>query len=205
MLTLPLLAHGITHLTDARYFAAWHPDYLCFPVGPGGIAPEYFTAIREWVEGPVCVAELSAKAGAENIQAVLDIPNLTHIMLDYGTDNNLFIQQSLQPITRLPVAGYHAVLDVADHLAEVPDPVVLDFTDGGITWSDLVEGHPFSVGLLKELIGERKVYVRIDLAPDEVMEARDMVYGLALRGSSEEKVGYKSFDDIDGILEVLEL
>ena len=204
MTTLPLLAHGITHLTDARYFAAWHPDYLCFPVGPGGIAPEYFTAIREWVEGPVCVAELSTEAGAEALQTVWDIPNLTHVMLDYGTDSSPLTQQSLQPITRLPVAGYHAVLDVADRLAEVPDPVVLDFTDGGITWSDLVDGHPFSVGLLKELIGERKVYVRIDLTPDEVVEARDTVYGLALRGSSEEKVGYKSFDDIDDILEALE-
>ena len=204
MTTLPLLAHGITHLTDARYFAAWHPDYLCFPVGPGGIAPEYFTAIREWVEGPVCVAELSTEADAEALQTLLDIPDLTHVMLDYGTDSSFLTQRSLQPITRLPVAGYHAVLDVADRLAEVPDPVVLDFTDGGITWSDLVDGHPFSTGLLKELTGERKIYVRIDLTPDEVAEARDMVYGLALRGSSEEKVGYKSFDDIDDILEALE-
>ena len=205
MLTLPLLAHGITHLTDARYFAAWHPDYLCFPVGPGGITADYFTAIREWVEGPVCVAELSTDNDAAALQEVLQIPGLTHLMLDYGMATPTVVGQPLEYITRLPVAGYQAATDVAERLAELTGPVVLDFTDGGITWSDLVEGHPVSTDSLKELIGDRKVYVRIDLMPDEAGKARDTVYGLALKGSSEEKVGYKSFEDIEDMLEALEL
>jgi phosphoribosylanthranilate isomerase len=203
MLSLPLLAHGITHLTDARYFAAWHPDYLCFPAGEQGLSLDYFVAIREWVEGPVCVVELGADAGAIPVSE-LAANSVTHLLLDYGIDTTAFSEQGIAIITRLPVAGYQSALDVSDRLAELSGPVLLDFTDGGITWSDLVQGHPFSVGMLKEMIGERAVYVSIDLTPDEANEAREAIYGLAVRGSGEEKVGYKSFDDLDPLLEAFE-
>lgn len=203
MLSTPLLAHGISHLTDARYFAAWHPDYLCFPVGERGLSLDYFVAIREWVAGPVCVVELGGDTGA-TLPEALRAQGITHVLLDYGSPTTAFEQRGIAVLTRLPVAGYQSAPDVAERLGEISDPVLLDFTDGGITWSDLVDGHPFSAGILKEMIGQRKVYVSIDLTPDEATEATEMLYGLALRGSGEEKVGYKSFDDIDALLEALE-
>ena len=199
MPTVPLLAFGITHLTDARYFAAWEARYLCFPIGTDGISPDYFHAIREWVEGPVCVPQLGGAAG-ENLLVEL---KADAVMVDYG---NVIPSSAVLPttlITRLPVAGYQSVLDLREQLNELTGPVVLDFTAGGITWSDLVEGHPFSTGLLHELIDDREVYVRIDLTPDEAAAAAEVVPGLAFMGSSEEKVGYKSFDDIDDLLYAL--
>lgn len=208
MIDYPLLAHGITHLTDARYFAAWHPAYLCFPLGEGGLSLDYFAAIREWVEGPVCVAELSAPesvgTGANFPAEELSKRGVTHVLLDYGYPASSYSAQNITVLTRLPVAGYQSAIDVAERLLETPGTVLLDFTEGGITYGDLVDGHPFSIGILKEMIGERQVFVRIDLSPDEVTEAKEMVYGLAFRGSSEEKVGYKSFDDLDDIFEALE-
>ncbi|MBB4080892.1 phosphoribosylanthranilate isomerase [Lewinella aquimaris] len=204
MLTTPLLAHGITHLTDARYFAAWHPDYLCFPLGEGGLSLDYFLAIREWVEGPVCVAELGGDAGTVHTAEELHTSGITHVMLDYGTDPTSFREAGIQVLTRMPVAGYQSALDIADQLNEVSGPILLDFTAGGITWSDLTDGHPFSPGMLKEMTGDRQIFLRIDLTPDEAHAATETVYGLALSGSSEEKVGYKSFDDLDDLLEALE-
>ena len=199
MPTVPLLAFGITHLTDARYFAAWEARYLCFPIGTDGISPDYFHAIREWVEGPVCVPQLGGAAG-ENLLMELKVDT---VMVDYGYPAPSFSGLDTTVITRLPVAGYQSVLDLREQLNELTGPVVLDFTAGGITWSDLVEGHPFSIGLLHELIDDREVYVRIDLTPDEAAAAAEVVPGLAFRGSSEEKVGYKSFDDIDDLLYAL--
>lgn len=204
MLKTHLLAHGITHLTDARYFAAWYPDYLCFPLGEAGLSLDYFLAIREWVEGPVCVVEAGADAGSVPSAEALRTAGVTHILLDYGTDTAEFRSAGLEVLTRLPVAGYQSALDISDQLSELTGPVLLDFTAGGITWSDLSDGHPFSPGMLHEMTAGRPVYVRIDLTPDEAAAATEAVYGLALSGSSEEKVGYKSFDDIDDLLDALQ-
>ena len=204
MPSTPLLAFGITHLTDARYFAAWEARYLCFPLGPAGMPLENFQAIREWVEGPVCVAELGADAGVIEDTGGLRTAGITHVLIDYGTPAAPFRMAGIEVLTRVPVAGYHSALDVAEQLNEISGPVVLDFTDGGITWTDLVEGHPFSTGPLTELTHGREAFLRIDLTPDEAGSAAEAGHGLAFRGSSEEKVGYKSFDDIDDILEALE-
>ena len=205
MIDYPILAYGITHLTDARYFAAWHPDFLCFPLGEGGLSLDYIVAIREWVAGPVCVVELTGgDAGAKHSGKELSERGITHVLLDYGLSVVPFTSQGMNVITRLAVGGYQSAPDVAERLYECTGPVVLDFTDGGITWGDLIDGHPFTAGMLKEMIGDRQVYIRIDLTPDEIVEASQLLYGLAFRGSSEEKVGYKNFGDIDQLLEALE-
>ena len=208
MIDFPLLADGITHLTDARYFAAWHPRFLCFPLGEGGLSLDYVVAIREWVEGPVCVVELTAPiatgAGTTFPPEMLKAHGVTHVQLPYGTDPSRFLGKGFSVITHLAVAGYDTAPDLAERLSECPGPVVLDFTEGGITYADLVGGHPFSTGMVREMIADREVFVRIDLTPDEVTAATDFFYGLALRGSGEEKVGYKSFDDLEDLLYALE-
>ncbi|MCP9234335.1 hypothetical protein [Lewinella sp. JB7] len=204
MLSTHLLAHGITHLTDARYFAAWYPDYLCFPLGEGGLSLDYFLAIREWVEGPVCVVELGGDAGAAYTVEELRDAGVTHALIDYATDAGPFRAAGIEVLTRLPVAGYESAPDVAERLNELSGTVLLDFTDGGITWSDLADGHPFPTGILKTMTEGREVFIRIDLTPDEAMAASNVAHGIALRGSGEEKVGYKSFDDIDDLLDALE-
>jgi phosphoribosylanthranilate isomerase len=199
MIQLPLLAFGITHLTDARYFAAWLPDYLCFPLGEGGLSLDSFVAIREWVEGPVCVAELGADAGANFDPEELRKREVTHLLVNYGHD---YPTEGFATLTRIPVAGYQAASDLGDLVRETTGTLILDFTLGGITYRDLVEGHPFSPTELWELIGERSVYVRIDLAPAHRRPA--VLPGLAVRGSGEEKVGYKSFEELNDLLEALE-
>jgi phosphoribosylanthranilate isomerase len=202
MLRIPLLAYGITHLTDARYFAAWLPDYLCFPLGEGGLTLDYFLAIREWVEGPVCVAQLGADAGAVFSPKDLQEQHVTHLLVDHGFD---YPTDGFEVITRLPVAGYHSADDLTDLLSEIRGPIILDFTDGGITWDDIRSGHPFSLDELKNVLATRQeLYFRIDLAPASAPKALPYLPGLAVRGSGEEKVGYKSFEELNDLFEELE-
>ncbi len=204
MLQTKLLAFGITHLTDARYFAAWEADYLCFPLGEGGLSLDYFLAIREWVEGPVCVVELSANAGATFPAEQLSASGITDVLLPSGVDARAYRTAGLNVLTHIPVAGYHSADDLRERIAEASGPVLLDFTDGGIAYEDLAEDSPFSIGALQRAIGEREAYLRLDLDPADVELFAAVFPGLALRGSSEEKVGYKNFDDIDELLEALE-
>ncbi|MEO0734260.1 MAG: hypothetical protein AAFZ52_15600 [Bacteroidota bacterium] len=84
MLATPVLASGITHLTDARYFAAWEVDYLAFPLGgDDGITWDYLNALREWVEGPAIVAELPADADGATWATALREQSLTLALLPY--------------------------------------------------------------------------------------------------------------------------
>ncbi|MEM9258641.1 MAG: hypothetical protein AAGA62_03280, partial [Bacteroidota bacterium] len=113
-------------------------------------------------------------------------------------------------ISVIGVEGYHGVDDVADALRETPveaQLVTLNFEQGGITWSDLAAGHPFGLAELDQLLAIRPCLLQIDLGgvdPKVLKEAHPLA-GFAVRGSSEEKVGYKSFDYLDDLFEDIEI
>lgn len=204
MLSTKLLAFGLTHLTDARYFAAWEADYLCFPVGPAGLPLEQFLAIREWVEGPVCVLEWGGDAGAAVSPAELESLGITHVLARREALPSASFPAAVTVILHVPVAGYQSAEDIAEVLEGSTGPVLLDFTAGGITYADLAAGSPFTIGELQRALGDRPAYLHIDLEAEDADSAAAVFHGLALRGSSEEKVGYKNFDDLDELLEALE-
>ena len=215
MLATQLLASGITHLTDARYFAAWEVDYLAFPVGannPEAISWDYLNALREWVEGPAIVAELGAIGEVDAWVKVLREQRIDHALVLHPVPASApekFKTAGIQLILHVPVEGYQDVDDVAEALATGADAgaIVLDFERGGITLADLKAGHPFGLPALDQVLQQHTCLLRIDLGttdPKAFSEAHPIA-GFAVRGSSEEKVGYKSFDDLDGLFEGLEV
>jgi phosphoribosylanthranilate isomerase len=46
--------------------------------------------------------------------------------------------------------------------------------------------------------------ITLDVHDPIALKDTHPIYGFAVRGSSEEKVGYKSFDDLDDLFEGLE-
>lgn len=208
MLATTVLATGLTHLTDARYFAAWGVDYLCFtldPAAPEAITLDYVTALREWVAGPTVIVA----PGPRPTPALLDAcraAGLTHLYVDWGADLAALNAAGFRCIVRLPVAGYDDGDTVRERIGECATAAaatVVDFTDGGITLADLRGGRPFPAGFL----ANTGVLVDLDLNgedPRQVVSALGLG-GLVVRGSSEEKVGYKSFDDLDDLFERLEV
>ena len=215
MLATPVLATGITHLTDARYFAAWEVAYLAFPVegaAPDAISWDYLAALREWVAGPEIVVELAANVDAALAAETLSAQNVHLALVPFSAPASTpekLVAAGITVFAHLPVEGYQQTEDVAENLAAHPgaERVVLDFTAGGIGWADLEEGHPFTLSELRELLNQRPCFLRIDLenANPKSIAADYPLAGMAVRGSSEEKVGYKSFDDLDGLFEGLEI
>jgi phosphoribosylanthranilate isomerase len=215
MLATKVLAAGITHLTDARYFAAWEVDFLAFPIGDGAgenITWTYLNAMREWVEGPAIVAELGSIADGAAWAAQLTENRVTFALLDHSAPasaQNDLRTAGIELIGHVKVEGYQDTETIKEAMEEVPDAkwVVLDFTHGGIAWDDLEEGKPISLQELEDLSQGRQVLVQIDLGDRDpkAVNAAYSIAGFAVRGSSEEKVGYKSFDDLDGLFEGLEV
>ena len=83
MLTTTVKASSISNLTDARYFAAWHVDWLGFDLTPDGLTilplPEV-KEIKDWIEGPKIVGEL-AVLDIEQSQQIIDFLSLKYIQV----------------------------------------------------------------------------------------------------------------------------
>jgi phosphoribosylanthranilate isomerase len=215
MLATKVLASGITHLTDARYFAAWEVDFLAFPIGEGvaeGISWDYLNALREWVEGPTIVAELGEIEDGTAAAALLQQQNISTALITSASPASApekLTAAGIDVINHVPVSGHQSSEDVAEAIANHPKAalVILDFEHGGITWNDLVAGHPFGLPELDALLRSHPCLLQISLDGNDPIALKDThpVSGFAVRGSSEEKVGYKSFDDLDDLFEGLEV
>lgn len=219
MLQTIVKAGGITHLTDARYFAAWYVDYLGFPLaGSDAISPPQLAAMREWIEGPKVLAELDG---------VNDANELTDLLQQHGLLNSPVAIDGLQlgmltPTEVLPslqaaglelwqeivVEHYRPLEEIEEYLEERQSycsTFLINYRKGGIGWEEMQAGTGPNLQQLAEWSKQYDLYVAIDL-PASAIEAwikQLPKVGLALRGSAEEQVGYKSFDELDEIFEVL--
>lgn len=203
-------ASGITHLTDARYFAAKGVTWMGYCLDPASdqyIAPAKMQAIREWVEGVRTVGEMGFVSGDDLLDAVA-----THRL--EAVQVNMWVEATdleplqgradiLREVVVLPdsdVAELQKEIRRMDHLISA---TVLSFAPHGITWTDIQEGRPFGPDALRRLCSVGPVLLDLDVAPAEMPELLAAVqpYGWVARGGDEERVGVKSYDDLDEIFE----
>lgn len=214
MLATKVLASGITHLTDARYFAAWEVDYLAFPLGDGvteAISWDYLNALREWVEGPEIVAELGKIEDGAGWTEVLANNNIKTVLLHEDTTDEVaetMKTEGIKVIRQLVIDQFQKGDDVEATISEHPstDLFILSFEDW-VTYKDVAEGAIFGIDALNRIAAAHQCLLQINLGGEDPKAINDQhpILGFAVRGSSEEKVGYKSFDDIDDLFEGLEI
>lgn len=205
-MTTLIKASRVAHLTDARYFAAKEVDYLGFNLEEGTegyLDPMYMKAIREWVQGPKIVGEFSRTP----IQVVREAASF------YGLD---MVQVSAQNhgADLAELAGLELILEieVGEHGLPFSTTELQAFT--AYTDIFLFNFSPISVskstfyadkGLWREVFGLRASLLQADIpAVDwpEILEALGLA-GLSIVGGEEERVGVKSYDQIDDIFESL--
>ncbi len=215
MLTIKVKANSITHLTDARYFAAWEVEWLGFNLKPGeenSISPAQVAAIREWVDGPRITGELGLST-AEDIRAVVSQLELDTVQIDMLMPTEVLEDiHELRPVLQEIVVEAYADPDDLEELMErhqgLVEAFILNFTKGGIRWSDLeAAGSPVDLERLNDWCDRFAVILDIPLeetAPEEVLRLLNP-YGFAVSGGAEEKVGVKSFEELDGFFEALEI
>jgi len=191
----------ITHLSDARYFAARGVDFLGFNLEEGAegyLDPMYMKAIREWVEGPAIVGEFSTSPAATvreaaaffgldavqvNAQTPLaDLPLLTglRVILEIEAESAAAaverIMQQTQPYVHLFLLRFSE--------KSLPEIVLSD-------WTDLFARYP--------------VLLQLDASPTVWRAWVDALkpQGISIIGAAEERVGVKSFDEVEAIFEEL--
>jgi len=212
MLKSRIKASQITNLTDARYFAAWDVNWLGFNFEKGNdhyIAPQNMIAIKEWVEGPKFVGTFNMQDASEILESV-KILGLDAVQLGMFATKELV--QSLTDITifkEIVVEQNSDIESIEKTMADLADDVsyfILNFNKNGISYQMLKSGKSLPLDQLKNLFETYPIILSIDNESNELDDLLETLqpYGLDLSGGEEEKVGLKSFDELDDIFEALE-
>lgn len=211
MLKTKIKASNISNLTDARYYAAWYVDWLGFDLrsAENTLSLAEVKAIKEWIEGPVIVGEMDL-LDFDKAKEIINFLELEAIQV--GMYAPIAQLQSLQDYTIIKEVIIESDMKASDleaHLGEYFDVVsyfLLDFEKNGIDWQQIKKDTSFSTAFIKALCQRQNILLSINCKPTEIEEILDSVqpYGLSVRGGIEEKVGFKSFDEVDEIFEILE-
>jgi phosphoribosylanthranilate isomerase len=205
-LTTLIKASRVAHLTDARYFAAKEVDYLGFNLEAGTegyLDPMYMKAIREWVEGPKIVGEFSRTPIRVVSEAAafygLDVVQVS--AKNYGTD--LTELEGLEVILELEVGPEGLLFSKAElqAFASQVDVFLFNFSGASISKSTFYAEKD----IWRELFSIRTSLLQVDIPAEdwpEILEVLGLA-GLSIVGGEEEKVGVKSYDQIDDIFESL--
>ncbi|MEL6656070.1 MAG: hypothetical protein AAFP77_09560 [Bacteroidota bacterium] len=214
MLSTKVKASSITHLTDARYFAAWETEWLGFHLSPGeeySVDVRQVSALQEWVDGVKICGEFGF-ATAEDIQTAIDLLQLDTIQLGMLTPDETLeaLAGKVEIIQEIVPEAYMSSEDVEEMLeskAEHANYFLLNFSKSGIIAQDVESGHPYTLAQIKDWSERYPILIDIQLneTGPKAFTEQIAVKGFAVRGGAEEKVGYKSFDELDEFFEALEV
>jgi phosphoribosylanthranilate isomerase len=198
---MKIKASHITSLTDARYFAAKEVEWLSFNFvahTEGYVDPGVAKAIIEWVEGCTIVAEVDFMS-AEEVVAVVDALGISAVQVGMMT----------------PV---EVVAGIGLDIFVIKEVVVYEETTNAELVGILSEFAPH-VGCFQLKLGEHHgldrylpdLCARFPIVLDFPFQLKDLAdilgfispFGLCLKGGAEERVGLKSFDELDDVFDVL--
>ena len=196
MLKTKVIANSITNLTDARYFAAWEVNWLgfCFDESnESHITPQAMFAMKEWVDGVQFLGEFQG-SDAANILDHVEKLGLEAVQLDELT-------------------GVDVLMELQDVLVFKEINISAD-TDEDFIYNLLKQFSPYCAHFIfkienkiptwaAELADTYSIWIEGNLPIEKVMDSN--FQGICLKGGMEEKVGFKSFDELDEVFETLEI
>jgi phosphoribosylanthranilate isomerase len=212
MLKAKVKAGGITNLTDARYFAAWEVEWLGFNLDPDAVphlSPREMIAIREWVEGVRFVGEFNRQTAPELREAV-DLLQLDDIQVGPLTSAETLIELGseisvIKELLYLPEKPAETIQEQLEAFAPLVSHFQLSLDKQGIHWEDLLRGKPLSLAQVRDWASEYSILLGIEIAPDQIQDlsAHLPLSGICGQGGEQEKVAFKSFDDLDDFFEAI--
>jgi len=213
MLTITVKASSVSNLTDARYFAAWHVEWLGFDLTASGLATlplPQVKEIKDWIEGPKIIGEL-AILDIEQSQQIIDFLALECIQVGMHTPveyfNSLTVSTIIKEVIIESTTTYASLKAHLDTYFDYVDYFLIDFNKNNINWISLKEGTGnLSLIQLKEIASQYELFLNLDYTDKNIEEIMAEInpMGISVKGGIEEKVGFKSFDELDAIFELVE-
>ncbi|MBX2963214.1 MAG: hypothetical protein KF687_11930 [Cyclobacteriaceae bacterium] len=184
---------SITNLSDARYCAGMGVDLLGFNAVPGNpdyILPIQFQELRGWFVGPEVVIEVYR----------VDQPKVFEELLhNYQPD---MVELSCHELLKLRPREIPVILRIEPEQFHSQAAVLRDYKSI-VRYLQLPANIDES--LLTEIMSQYKVLIEA-AENDSFIElvSRYPQLGLALKGSDEERAGFKNYDQLASVLEQLE-
>lgn len=185
----------VNNLTDARYFAAAGVYYIGFCCNPGTTqycSTQRITEICQWIEGPKFILEFDGWQSEADIEQIL--ATITADGLHFGAFS------TYQNAFNIPVFKDFILENINEaHFAGVDHPVIRsDKRLSSISEDELLVIHT--------LMADKKYYIDIPFEPADLERLIHLLpeAGLIVRGGTEEKTGFKSFEQLDDIFDTLE-
>lgn len=197
-------ADCINNLTDARYFAAAGVEWLGFRISED-MPIEDVQVIIDWVDGVKVVLEIPAQISQADYLAIETLhPDFIQV------DINCELEELHEPIPIIRVIDPSNLAEnvlmemLEDHISEV-DGFVLDLS--AYSWADIEQGKPISVATLQHITQGYPCLLKLNYTSKDIDIVTDTLKleGVCLEGGDEDKVGYKSFESLDDLLETLSL
>jgi phosphoribosylanthranilate isomerase len=196
---------SVNNLSDARYCAGMYVNVMGFALeenSPNYVSPQKFKELSDWISGVEFVAEFK-ETHPENILTILeDYDGFTFIQIELEAHLEMLVNSSYGLIWKVD-------LDKEGQLDEVMSKAE-SLKNGGIVV--LLEAENLKmdeqvIAKIRELAAKCDVLVGFDIHPDNVESLLEntKAKGIALKGGDEIKPGFKDFDELADILEVLEV
>ena len=205
MLKTKVIASSIANLTDARYFAAWECEWLGFPLTGEGIdliKPEEVVALKGWVDGVKFIGEFSGSTGEEIVHGA-KILELDAVRVDDLTGVDVLMHLEDLIVFKEIEIGANTDLDFLKNLIEQFAPYCEHF----VVKTNEVSSETFTqIQDFSQQFSEQTFWIDSNIQPSQLDGIIDSAFaGIVVSGGAEEKVGFKSYDELDEIFEALEI
>ncbi len=204
-------ASTISNLTDARYFAARGVDFIGLNINESSESALKETDVRgiiDWLEGPLIVGEFGMKPAKE----ILDITKrigLQAIQIEMFYPVEEIRQLKGNTLLQEIVLSDQTDIPLIEKIIITNSPFIslyiLNFEKIGMSWKELQANQ----NLLNQIRSWSDAVSILLQIPFEAAELHSIlalsgVDGFSISGGEEEKIGFKSFDHIDSIFDIIE-
>jgi len=188
---------NVTNLSDARYCAGMGVEMIGFVLDKFSAdytSPEKMKEIKSWVAGVKIVGETQS-ADYEEVKALIEAYEIDFLQISEAVLLPQIIDLGKPIILKLEFESAY----LEDYLERYSQFVEF-FLVGGGDFSD------FAFYTLKEYTLNYSIVLDFGITAENVSKLlfEMPIKGIALRGSSEIRPGFKDYDELSEILEVLE-
>lgn len=203
------MSASVANLSDARYFAAREVAWVGFCLDPFGdhyLPPAKVKEMAQWLEGPRIFASFGAQSPTEIMDAVAQL-GLEAVSLGLFHDRAALLQLSPVPVfVEIVAENAGSLSEISQRCAELEglaEGFIIDFSKNAVPWEKLLEQHTW--GSLQVLCQQYPIWIAADVSPQQVPHLINGLSpkGIVLRGGEEEKVGVKSFEELDEVFDAL--
>ena len=176
-----ILVRNISHLTDARYFAAMEVDWISMELSEDPLSFAKWHTLRDWISGLKLAAELKSCDESLIAKTIIDAKpdgiitgDMDIIHMTGGIEVFILTDKPLTSLAAQPFA------QIIPYDAEISEEV---FNSRG---------------------NESFLYLQADWTPDMIMDLKNKGYNgcICFNGAEETAIGIKDYEEMDRMIEI---